>query len=170
MQTLRYTVIGAGPVGTLMAIMLARRGRGVRLIERRADPRTHPPERGRSINLALAARGTLALAHAGVAGRIAAAMMPMPGRMLHDEHGALSFLPYGRNAHEIIHALSREQLNRILIEAAADCAGIELRFDTRCLDVDPARAIVTLRDERSGRDYRESFDVLLGADGAGSAV
>ncbi len=165
-----YTVIGAGPVGTLMAIMLARRGRSVRLIERRADPRTHPPERGRSINLALAARGTQALAHAGVAGQIAAAMMPMPGRMLHDEQGCLSFLPYGRNPHEIIHALSREQLNRLLIEAAASCAGIELRFATRCLDVDPAAALVTLRDERSGRSYAESFDVLLGADGAGSAV
>jgi len=52
----RYTVIGAGPVGTLMALMLANRGRSVRLIERRADPRTAPPERGRSINLAMAAR------------------------------------------------------------------------------------------------------------------
>jgi len=63
-----YTVIGAGPVGTLMALMLANRGHCVRLIERRPDPRTAPAERGRSINLAMAARGMLALEHAGLHG------------------------------------------------------------------------------------------------------
>jgi len=35
-----FTVVGAGPVGTLMGLMLAQRGHAVRLIERRADPRS----------------------------------------------------------------------------------------------------------------------------------
>jgi kynurenine 3-monooxygenase len=166
----RYTVIGAGPVGALMALMLANRGRSVRLIERRADPRIAPPERGRSINLAMAARGMLALEHAGLSGRVTPALMPMPGRMLHDGAGAPAFLRYGQNDNEIIYALSRERLNRILIDAAAECPGIELRFGTRCLDVDVAAGTVALRDEHDGRNYQESFDVLLGADGAGSAV
>jgi len=100
--------------------MLARRGQRVRLIERRADPRSAPPERGRSINLALAARGMAALEHAGLSDRIAPQMIAMPGRMLHDEHAALQFLPYGQNDHEVIHAMSRDRLNRILIEAAAE--------------------------------------------------
>jgi kynurenine 3-monooxygenase len=165
-----HTVIGAGPVGTLMALMLANRGHSVRLIERRPDSRTAPPERGRSINLAMAARGMLALEHAGLLARIAPAMMPMPGRMLHDQHGALQFLRYGQNEREIIYAVSRERLNRILVEAAAECPGIELRFATRCLDLDAAGASVSLRDEHSGRTYQEPFEVLLGADGAGSAV
>jgi kynurenine 3-monooxygenase len=165
-----HTVIGAGPVGTLMALMLANRGHSVRLIERRPDPRTAPPERGRSINLAMAARGMLALEHAGLLARIAPAMMPMPGRMLHDEHGALQFLRYGQNEREIIYAVSRERLNNILVEAAAECPGIELRFDTRCVDLDAAGGSVALRDERSGRNYGEDFQLLLGADGAGSAV
>ena len=166
----RYTVIGAGPVGTLMALMLANRGRSVRLIERRDDPRTAPPERGRSINLAMAARGMLALECAGLAGRVKPALMPMPGRMVHECTGTPAFLRYGQHDHEVIYALSRERLNRILIDAAAECPGIELRFGTRCLDVDVAAGNVVLRDERDGRDYHESFDVLLGADGAGSAV
>jgi kynurenine 3-monooxygenase len=165
-----YTVIGAGPVGSLMALMLANRGHAVKLIERRADPRSAPPERGRSINLAMAARGMLALEHAGLAARVKPALMPMPGRMLHDGAAEPQFLRYGQNDHEVIYALSRERLNRILIDAAAECPGIVLRFGTRCLDVDIAAGNVTLRDERDGRDYHESFDVLLGADGAGSAV
>lgn len=165
-----HTVIGAGPVGTLMALMLANHGHSVRLIERRSDPRVAPPERGRSINLAMAARGMLALEHAGLLARIAPAMMPMPGRMLHDEHGALQFLRYSQNEREIIYAVSRERLNHMLVEAAAECPGIELRFDTRCVDLDAAGSSVALRDEHSGRTYHEPFEVLLAADGAGSAV
>ncbi|HXR18649.1 MAG TPA: NAD(P)/FAD-dependent oxidoreductase [Steroidobacteraceae bacterium] len=165
-----HTLIGAGPVGTLMALLLAARGHAVRLIERRADPRQASAQRGRSINLAMAARGIVALEQARVAVRIAPAMMPMPGRMLHDERGTLQFLRYGQNPQEIIHALSRERLNRILIEAAAECPGVELRFDTRCLDVDVNAGSVALRDDRSGHTYSEDFEVLLGTDGAGSAV
>jgi kynurenine 3-monooxygenase len=164
-----FTLIGAGPVGTLMALMLAARGRSVRLIERRSDPRYSTPDRGRSINLALAARGLTALEHADLARRIAPLLMPMPGRMLHDEQGQLQFLRYGQNDTEVIYAASREQLNRALIEAAAAASGIELCFDTRCVDLDPA-GLLRLRDERSGQERREPFNVLLGTDGAGSAV
>jgi kynurenine 3-monooxygenase len=165
-----YTIIGAGPVGALMGLMLARRGQPVRLLERRADPRLAAPERGRSINLALAARGLAALEHAGVLERVVPQMIAMPGRMLHDEHAALQFLPYGQNPNEVIHAISRERLNRILVEAAASSPHIELSFDTRCTDVDPAAGTLQLRDERGGSARSESFELLLGADGAGSAV
>jgi kynurenine 3-monooxygenase len=165
-----YTIIGAGPVGALMGLMLARRGQHVRLLERRGDPRLAAAERGRSINLALAARGLAALEHAGVRARIAPQMIAMPGRMLHDEHAALQFLPYGQNRHEVIHAISRERLNRILVEAAASSPLIELLFDTRCTDVDPEAATLQLRDERGGGTRNESFEILLGADGAASAV
>jgi len=166
----RYTIIGAGPVGALMALMPARRGQRVCLFERRADPRRAAPETGRSINLALAARGLAALEHAGLAGRVAAQMIPMPGRMLHDEHGGLQFLPYGRDAHEVIHAIGREQLNRILIDAAAEHPNIELRFHTRCVALDPQAGSVQLRDELSDTLFQQPFDTLLAADGAGSAV
>jgi kynurenine 3-monooxygenase len=165
-----YTIIGAGPVGCLMGLMLAGRGERVRLIERRADPRLAAPERGRSINLALAARGLAALEHAGVLHRVAPLMIAMPGRMLHDEHAALQFLPYGQQSHEVIHAIGREPLNRILVEAAASSPLIELEFDTRCTDVAPDAGTMQLRDERGGGSRSESFEILLGADGAASAV
>ena len=48
--------------------MLAKRGFSVRLFERRPDPRRSESERGRSINLALAARGIRALERAGADG------------------------------------------------------------------------------------------------------
>jgi kynurenine 3-monooxygenase len=51
------TIIGAGLAGSLLAILLARRGWQVTVYERRGDPRVKGYESGRSINLALAERG-----------------------------------------------------------------------------------------------------------------
>jgi hypothetical protein len=52
---------------------------------------------------------------------------------------ALQFLPYGQNRHEVIHAISRERLNRILLEAAASAPGHRARLRHALHDVDPAR-------------------------------
>ncbi|HEY3731835.1 MAG TPA: FAD-dependent monooxygenase [Steroidobacteraceae bacterium] len=167
---IRYTIIGAGPVGTLMGLLLAQRGHPVRLIERRADPRGAPPPAGRSINLALAARGLKAIEQAHLFERVAPHIIAMPGRMLHELNGALQFLPYGQNEREVIYAVGRDRLGATLIEAAAAHPGIELQFETRCLDLDPVAATLTLRDERSGATHCEPFEIALAADGAGSAV
>ncbi|MGH8205917.1 MAG: FAD-dependent oxidoreductase, partial [Steroidobacteraceae bacterium] len=163
-------IVGAGPVGTLIALLLARRGRRVHLIERRPDPRHSPAEHGRSINLALAARGIAALEQAGLMARVQPHMVPMPGRMLHEADGRQRFLRYSRNEGEVIHALSRERLNLELVEAAAAQPGIELQFNSRCIGVDPATGTLQLQDERDGSVHASAFDLVLGADGAGSAV
>ncbi|MFO7326621.1 MAG: FAD-dependent monooxygenase, partial [Pseudomonadota bacterium] len=92
---MKFTVIGGGPVGCLISILLARRGHEVEVYERRADPRSNPPEAGRSINLALAARGMRALSEAGVLDALRPHMVPMPGRQLHLSDGSEAFSPYG---------------------------------------------------------------------------
>lgn len=153
-----------------MALLLARRGRRVSLIERRADPRHAAPQRGRSINLALAARGILSLEQAGLMPRVRPHLVAMSGRMLHDADGHLQFLRYGSNEHEVIYAISRERLNRVLLEAAAEQSAIELQFNTRCIDVDPDAGTLRLRHEPDGGLRTAAFDLLLAADGAGSAV
>jgi kynurenine 3-monooxygenase len=165
-----FTIVGAGPVGTLLALLLANRGHRVRMFERRRDPRRTLPERGRSINLALAARGLEALSHAGIASRVQPLLMPMPGRLLHLEDGTRQFLLYSENEQELIYSAGREQLNRTLIDAAAECPLIEWHFDTRCVDVDPQAGTLRLRSGADGAERTEAFDVLIGADGAGSAV
>jgi kynurenine 3-monooxygenase len=169
LSTRRITVVGAGPVGTLLALLLARRGCQVRLLERRADPRRVAPQRGRSINLALAARGLTALQAAELSARIEPELVAMRGRLLHDEHGGCSFLPYGTRASEMIWSIDRERLNALLLDAAAEQPGIELHFQTRCVDVDPQRRALRLQAGTT-EPLEEPFDLLLGADGAGSTV
>jgi kynurenine 3-monooxygenase len=163
-------VVGAGPVGTLLAILLARSGCRVRVLERRADPRTDGAERGRSINLALAARGLLALERAGVLARVRPEMVEMRGRRLHDHAGNGPLLPYGQHEGEVIHAVSRARLNTVLIEAAAELPSVELRFGQRGVNVDPRLGVVQWRDEKSAAVQEVQGELVIGADGAGSAL
>src|SRR5699024_12763088 len=95
-ETLPVIVVGAGLSGTLMAIFLAKRGYDVELLEKREDPRTHTEHAGRSINMAISARGIHALEQAGIEDQISDLYIPMVGRMIHDPHGVQQLQPYGQ--------------------------------------------------------------------------
>jgi kynurenine 3-monooxygenase len=163
------TIVGAGPVGTLMALLLARRGQRVRVIERRADPREQPPEHGRSINLALAGRGLRALEQAAVLDAVRPEMVRMPGRILHEAGVPPRFWPYGQSDDEVLWSISRAHLNRALIVAAAEHAGIELQFHRRCIDLDADTGTVAWQDD-AGITHHQPAHTLIAADGAGSAI
>lgn len=165
---MRFAVVGAGPVGCVIAILLARRGHEVEIYERRADPRTHPPEAGRSINLALAARGLRVLAEAGVLDVLKPHMVPMPGRQLHLADGSETFSPYGQFEGEVNQAISRAELTRQLVFAAGRQAGIRLKFGQRCLGLTASGALEMRAED--GRTYQVEAARVIGADGAGSAL
>ncbi len=171
-------IVGAGLAGALLAVLLARRGFAVRLFERRPDPRRSVAERGRSINLALAARGIAALEHAGVMDQVRPLLIPMRGRMVHDRAGTTALLPYGQRSEEVIYSVGRALLNRVLIEEAARYSTVSVRFDQACIGVDPDRNTLRFRDlgppEAGSAPRAAEYDVPLGptiaTDGAGSAV
>lgn len=164
------SVIGAGLAGALLSITLARRGHRVRLYERQDDMRRVQIDAGRSINLALAARGIRALELAGVMDRVLPEMVPMPGRMLHDLDGTLTFVPYGQRPEEVIYSVSRAGLNCILLDAAED-AGVELLFRQQATDADFTRQRVVMQ---SNDDARQTHEIpmhrVFATDGAGSVL
>jgi kynurenine 3-monooxygenase len=164
-------IAGGGLAGALMAVMLARRGIAVTLLERRPDPREHPAAAGRSINLALAARGIQALEHAGLMQQIRPLLLPMRGRMIHEPRAAAAprLLPYGQRDGEVIYSVGRAALNRVLIEAAARLPQVQLRFDTTCTGVDPHSGALSSVDNRSGAPDTLT-GVTIATDGAGSAL
>ena len=163
-------IIGAGPTGALLAILLQRRGHVVELYESRADPRTAAAESGRSINLALADRGIHALQIAGVFQDLEAAMLPMRGRLIHHQEGGTSLQPYGQRADELIFSISRHQLNRTLIEVAARRPGVTIHFEHRLEAADFEAATALIRDLRQERLISVPMQPLLAADGAGSRM
>lgn len=162
-------VIGAGLGGALMACYLAQAGYRVSVYERRSDPRVAGFTGGRSINLALSIRGITALREVGLADKVLAQAIPMRGRMMHSLSGVLTFQAYSANPEDAINSVDRGGLNLILLEAANAYPNVEFHFDCRCveLDLDLPRA----RFEDSAGKVREvSADLVIGADGAFSAV
>lgn len=164
----RVAIIGGGLAGSLLAIMLARRGMAPVVVERSAAFSSSAPPRGRSINLALAARGISALQRAGVRDDIDDLLIPMRGRMLHETRGELRFVPYGQWRNEEIHSVSRAELNVTLHEVASRRYGVEYRFDHECVDVDTESGTAVIAS--AGGRERLTAALTVAADGAGSLV
>src|SRR5215472_19279820 len=125
-QGARIAIAGAGLAGCLLATLLGRRGIEVTVFERREDPRATPPERGRSINLAISARGLEALDHVGLRELTLARALPMHGRMVHSPEGQQSFRPYSADGTHAINSISRAELNLALIDVAARTPGVAM--------------------------------------------
>ena len=166
----RVLIVGAGLAGCLLATYLARDGWEVDLRERRGDPRAQGHIGGRSINLALSARGFKALRRAGLEDAMLRDAVRMPGRMIHSRTGELAFQPYSRNRSNAIVSVSRSKLNLTLLLAAAHQPTVRVTFHQRCVHLDTARGIATFNDDRTGAESTAEADLVVGADGAFSAL
>lgn len=161
------TILGAGLVGSVLAVLLRKRGYEVTIYERRPDMRTEAIGAGRSINLAMSNRGWKALELAGLRSDIEAIAIPMPGRFLHQEDGSSAFQAYGKNG-EAIYSVSRGELNKKLMDLAEQ-HGAQIHFNQRCTRVDVAANTIYIADEQ-GNQQEIACDLLFGADGAFSSL
>ena len=165
----KITIAGAGLAGALLATLLARRGWQVDVFEKRPDPRAKGYEGGRSINLALAERGLHGLRQAGLTEAVMAQAVMMRGRMVHPKDGATQLQRYGKDDSEVIWSVHRGRLNISLLDAA-EAAGASIRFNQRIDSVDFDAKRLALIDDHERQRSEHDFHVLIGADGAGSAV
>ena len=162
-------IIGAGLGGSLLAHFLGQRGWHVRVYERRGDPRARGYVGGRSINLAISARGLHALERAGLAEEVRTHGIRMPGRILHSAAGATTYVPYSADPSRAIVSFSRSALNMMLLRAAAAHPNVELYFDHRCTGLDDQRGSAVF-EWQDGTRVEAQADLVVGADGAFSAV
>ena len=165
-------IAGAGLAGCLLATLLARRGIDVTVYERREDPRVAAPERGRSINLAISARGLEALAGVGLRELSLSRALPMHGRMVHDRDGQQSFRPYSADGTHAINSISRAELNLALLEVAERTPGVKTEFGRRLAGLDMATGELAFETAPGGRDPAAPAraDIVLACDGAYSAA
>ncbi len=171
MATPRITIIGAGLGGSLLGIYLARRGWDIQLFELRGDLRREPVEVGRSIKLTLAERGLAALGELGLAEHVKKHIcVPLRARAIHGLTGTITYQPYGKDDSEVIHSFSRNDLNAFLLDTAETVPNLRIHFHQRCVEIDKETATATFRDARTGAESRVEADVLIGSDGAYSAI
>jgi len=163
------TLIGGGLNGPLLALELVNRGFRVEIYERRPDMRRVRTSAGRSINLALSARGIHALIQADLWEEMQKIVIPMKGRMMHSTASEITFQPYSRNASDVINSISRAALNIELMNAAED-RGVQIHFEKRCSGIDLKKNVLSLYDEKTGEEQLVAASVVIGCDGSASVI
>lgn len=159
-------IVGAGLAGSLLAVLLKRRGLEVEIFEKRTDPRKVSKDAGRSINLIITSRGIHGLERAGLAEKALSLSVPVYGRMIHGLDSSTVYQPYGRKE-DCNYSISRSELNHFLIDAA-EAAGVKFYFDHTLDQLDLEAKKATFSGAQGSRTVH--YDLLLGADGAGSRV
>ncbi len=164
----KIIIVGAGLCGSLLAIRLAQKGYNVTVYERRPDMRLGVEDAGRSINLALSARGLMALEAAGIKKSILEECIPMRGRMIHPLGGEAFLSPYSGRSEDYINSVSRPGLNLALINEADKYDKVEIKFETKVTAVDLAGASISYTYKNES--HTDSGAIVIGTDGAGSIV
>ncbi|MBL7662645.1 FAD-dependent monooxygenase [bacterium] len=163
-------IIGAGLVGSLLAVFLAKRGYTVDLLERRPDMRKEVIDRGRSINLAVSVRGLHALELAGLKQQALEIAIPMPGRMVHLKDSTTHFYPYGLDSSEAINSISRGELNKMLLSAAENTGKVDFHFNTRVTKYELETSTLECENLQTKTTFQISRAPVFGTDGSASAI
>ncbi|QPL91930.1 FAD-dependent monooxygenase [Streptomyces clavuligerus] len=160
-------VVGAGLVGPVAALYLARRGERVLLLDKRADPRGRPGAGGRSLTVMLSARGWRVLDELGLGDTVRAFAVPLHGRCAHLRDGTSHTTPYSRDGRPIW-SVERERLHRLLLDAAEAAPGVAVRFRRRVRSVDLDEPALLVEEETGPR--KVVCRHVLGCDGAHSVA
>jgi kynurenine 3-monooxygenase len=163
-------IVGAGLAGPLLSIYLARRGQNITVYEMRPDMRKHDIPAGRSINLALAERGINALREADAFKVIEDQLIPMRGRMIHDQDGNQILQRYGQTDAEVNYSVSRSELSKRLMDLAEKEYGVEYHFDHTLRSLHPDSGEMEFRRTADDSVIQVSADRVMATDGGGSIV
>ncbi|KAH7405992.1 kynurenine 3-monooxygenase [Phaeosphaeria sp. MPI-PUGE-AT-0046c] len=178
----KIVVVGAGPVGSLAALYAAVRGHQVEIYELRSDLRNEDftQNLSQSINLALSERGINSLRQTGLpdlADGVLAKTFPMHGRMIHVRkqgqyvRQAQAYDAHGRD----LLAMDRTGLNKTLLDHLNSMPNVKFYFNRKLVSVDFGKRLAwfenrTKSDPAKSDDIEVNFDLMIGADGAHSAV
>jgi kynurenine 3-monooxygenase len=168
-QQKNITIVGAGLVGSLVSIYLAKRGYKVQMYERRPDMRKEKISAGRSINLALSDRGWKGLEGVGISEEIKKIAIPMYGRSIHMKDGSTNYQAYGKES-QAIYSVSRGGINMKLMDLAEQQPNVSIHFEERCDHVNRKTNELTFYNTKTNTSKNVTSDYIFGADGAFSAV
>ncbi len=169
-NTQNILIVGAGLCGSLLALRLGQRGYNVSVYEMRPDLRKVDISAGRSINLAFSDRGIKAMKLVDIQDKVEPLCIPMNGRMIHDKEGKTKLSNYSGRDHEYINSISRGGLNALLLDEAEVLDNVSLFFNKKCESIDFEKTTASFYDYKEKTEFIEDADVIIGTDGAGSAL
>ena len=164
----KIVIFGAGLVGALLAILLAKKGFQVEIHEKRPDLRYKIFANLRSINLALSHRGWRVLEEAGLAEELQKIALPMFGRVVHPVAGEAGFQAYGK-VDQAIYSISRYKLNCFLIDQAESHKNVKINFESKVEKFAFDKSLAYVADIEGLRQRLEA-KAFFGSDGAFSAL
>ena len=134
----KFAIIGAGIVGSALALWLNGQGAKVSTYERRSAHAffKRPTIQKRNINLALSHRGLKSLNLLGLKDKIMPLCCPMFGRRIYPSADKTPFFqPYGL-PHQAIYSVSRFDLNQMLHNELEKAKSIEIHYDNALISED----------------------------------
>lgn len=173
----KVAIVGAGPSGVLMAHYLLRRSDRyqVDLYDRLSDPRFIEFSKARTYPIVLNERGIGALGQIeGVEAAVRAISLEMRGGVFHQSNGKTRVT----SRKNPMLTLDRTNLVITLLEKLTqkyDNSRLNLHFNHACTKVDFAAQTIAFQSTAQSSELKdtnlaESYDLLVGADGARSAV
>lgn len=165
----KVIIVGGGLVGCLAACYFAERKFQVTLYEYRPDIRKMKVVAGRSINMAISVRGREALRQIGAEEAIVSKGIEMYSRMLHDQTGKMTSVPYGTATQSIL-SIDRRFLNEILLNEAEKYNNVEVIFNQKLIKCDTVTGKVDFKNQSTNESVTEQADLIIGCDGSHSVV
>jgi 2-polyprenyl-6-methoxyphenol hydroxylase-like FAD-dependent oxidoreductase len=166
-STSTVLVAGGGIGGLTAALLLARAGAAVTLVERSADP----AEVG--AGLLLHPNGLAVLQGLGLGEQVISAGVNTNGGSVRDETGKvinqIASPDYGPGLDRLV-AVRRSALNSVLLTAVRAEKGIDCTFGTRVVGAAADGAVTVEMAAPTGRSRMLTADLVVGADGVGSVV
>lgn len=166
----KVVIIGAGPAGLLLAHYLLRRGKyEVAVYERRPDPRFIDSSQDRTFPISLQERGRKALRSIpGLEEAIATESVFCNGTIVYNRKGKPRTVP--RESPNL--TIDRNRLVLILLQRLIETYPVDrvtVQFGCTCTHIDHSAKTATVQPQQ-GEPFTVSYDRLVGADGARSAV
>ncbi|MCK5704939.1 MAG: FAD-dependent monooxygenase [Cyclobacteriaceae bacterium] len=147
----RVCIVGAGLVGSLLAIYLSNRGFKIDIFEKRYDIRLKNITQNRTIAMSISDRGIKALKGVGLDGIVLKHSIPKHSRMVHKIDNKRTSQQYGRN--QTINTVDRCKLNSILLDKAEKSENIQIHFRTEFVEMDPDNGLIKIIDIQNNNSY-----------------